>query len=110
MQIDNRDATMGRYSMLPIKRGVARLIVLAGIRVTGARQRHSRLLAKPAAPRRARMRGLRDRPRHYEPAPVGIFNGLLVLNEDGDSWYYKRHLVRSERYFRSGSYGRGCAS
>ena len=27
------------------------------------------------------------------------FNGLLVMNEDGDGWYYKRHLVPFGEYF-----------
>jgi len=48
---------------------------------------------------------------NYEPATGRYFNGLLVLNEDGDSWYYKRHLCRSESNFPvRDSYGRGCAS
>jgi len=36
---------------------------------------------------------------NYEPATGRYFNGLLVMNEDGDGWYYKRHLVPFGEYF-----------
>jgi apolipoprotein N-acyltransferase len=35
----------------------------------------------------------------YRPQPKQYFNGILVLGESGDGWYYKRHLVPFGEYF-----------
>jgi apolipoprotein N-acyltransferase len=36
---------------------------------------------------------------NYEPATKRYYNGLLVLSDSGDGWYYKRHLVPFGEYF-----------
>jgi apolipoprotein N-acyltransferase len=36
---------------------------------------------------------------NYLPASKQYFNGILVLGESGDGWYYKRHLVPFGEYF-----------
>jgi apolipoprotein N-acyltransferase len=36
---------------------------------------------------------------NYLPATKQYFNGILVLGESGDGWYYKRHLVPFGEYF-----------
>jgi apolipoprotein N-acyltransferase len=36
---------------------------------------------------------------NYLPATKQYFNGILVLSESGDGWYYKRHLVPFGEYF-----------
>jgi apolipoprotein N-acyltransferase len=35
----------------------------------------------------------------YRPETKRYFNGILVLNQSGDGWYYKRHLVPFGEYF-----------
>ncbi|MDP9010762.1 MAG: apolipoprotein N-acyltransferase [Pseudomonadota bacterium] len=36
---------------------------------------------------------------NYLPETKQYFNGILVLSESGDGWYYKRHLVPFGEYF-----------
>jgi apolipoprotein N-acyltransferase len=36
---------------------------------------------------------------NYRPETKQFFNGILVLSQSGDGWYYKRHLVPFGEYF-----------
>jgi len=36
---------------------------------------------------------------NYRPDTKQYFNGILVLSQSGDGWYYKRHLVPFGEYF-----------
>jgi apolipoprotein N-acyltransferase len=98
-QIDNRDATLTRYAKLNDQAWGARLIVwpeaalpvlandipdyLQDLRAAG--RRHDADFAIGLV--------------NYEPASGRYFNGLLVMNGQGDGWYYKRHLVPFGEYF-----------
>jgi len=98
-QIANRDATMARYAKLTEQAWGARLIVwpeaalpvlannitdyLAGLRKLG--QEHHAEFAIGLV--------------NFIPATEQFFNGLLVMSDTGDGWYYKRHLVPFGEYF-----------
>ena len=98
-QIKNRDATLARYAKLTEQAWGARLIVwpesalpvlfniipdyLANLRKEG--RAHGADFAI----------GIVD----YDEATQRFFNGLRVMSESGDGWYYKRHLVPFGEYF-----------
>ena len=98
-QIENRDLTLERYLNLTDQAWGARLIVwpeaalpvvateikayLANLKSLG-QQHHADFAI-----------GLID----YSPATQRYRNGILVLAETGDGWYYKRHLVPFGEYF-----------
>jgi apolipoprotein N-acyltransferase len=95
----NRAATLIRYSTLTDQAWGARLIVWP----------------ESALPVLANniedyLRNLQDKGRrhgadfaiglvNYQPETHRYYNGLLVLGESGNGWYYKRHLVPFGEYF-----------
>jgi len=98
-QIDNRDATMARYSMLTDQAWGARLIVWPESALPVLANDIPDYLQNLRTTARAHDADFAIGLVNYEPATGRYFNGLLVLNEDGDSWYYKRHLVPFGEYF-----------
>jgi apolipoprotein N-acyltransferase len=97
-QANNRDATIERYSELTAEAWGARLIVWpeAALPVL-ANDIPDYLHALQEAGRR-----------HGADFAIGLvnhdtsghyFNGLLVMSDAGDGWYYKRHLVPFGEYF-----------
>jgi len=98
-QENNREATMVRYSHLTTSAWGAQLIVWpeAALPVL-ANDIQDYLQALQAAGRRHGAEfaiGLL----HYQPGSEEYRNGLLVLSDAGNGWYYKRRLVPFGEYF-----------
>jgi len=98
-QIDNRDATMARYTKLTDQAWGARLVVWPESALPVLANNIPDYLQNLRATARAHDADLAIGLVNYEPATGRYFNGLLVMNEDGDGWYYKRHLVPFGEYF-----------
>jgi len=98
-QIDNRDATMARYAKLTDHAWGARLIVWPESALPVLANNIPDYLQNLRATARAHDADFAIGLVNYEPATGRYFNGLLVMNEDGDGWYYKRHLVPFGEYF-----------
>jgi apolipoprotein N-acyltransferase len=98
-QIDNRDATLARYAKLTDQAWGARLIVWPESALPVLANNIPDYLQNLRATARAHDADFAIGLVNYEPATNRYFNGLLVMNEDGDGWYYKRHLVPFGEYF-----------
>jgi len=98
-QIDNRDATLARYAKLTDQAWGARLIVWPESALPVLANNISDYLQNLRATARAHEADFAIGLVNYEPATSRYFNGLLVMNRDGDGWYYKRHLVPFGEYF-----------
>lgn len=98
-QIDNRDATMARYTTLTDQAWGARLIVWPESALPALANNIPDYLQNLRTAARAHDADFAIGLVNYEPATHRFFNGLLVMNEDGDGWYYKRHLVPFGEYF-----------
>jgi apolipoprotein N-acyltransferase len=98
-QIDNRDATMARYTKLTDQAWGARLIVWPESALPVLANNIPDYLQDLRTTARAHDADFAIGLVNYEPATGRYFNGLLVMNEDGDGWYYKRHLVPFGEYF-----------
>jgi apolipoprotein N-acyltransferase len=98
-QIDNRDATMARYAKLTDQAWGARLIVWPESALPVLANNIPDYLQNLRSTARAHDADFAIGLVNYEPATSRYFNGLLVMNEDGDGWYYKRHLVPFGEYF-----------
>jgi apolipoprotein N-acyltransferase len=98
-QIDNREATMARYAKLTDQAWGARLIVWPESALPVLANNIPDYLQNLRATARAHDADFAIGLVNYEPATSRYFNGLLVMNGDGDGWYYKRHLVPFGEYF-----------
>jgi apolipoprotein N-acyltransferase len=98
-QIDNRDATMARYAKLTDQAWGARLIVWPESALPVLANNIPDYLQNLRTTGRAHDADFAIGLVNYEPATSRYFNGLLVMNQDGDGWYYKRHLVPFGEYF-----------
>jgi apolipoprotein N-acyltransferase len=98
-QIDNRDATLARYAKLTDQAWGARLVVWPESALPVLANNIPDYLQTLRATARAHDADFAIGLVNYEPATGRYFNGLLVMNEDGDGWYYKRHLVPFGEYF-----------
>jgi len=98
-QIDNRDATMARYTRLTDQAWSARLIVWPESALPVLANDIPDYLQDLRTTARAHDADFAIGLVNFEPATGRFFNGLLVMNEGGDSWYYKRHLVPFGEYF-----------
>ena len=98
-QIDNRDATMARYQTLTDQAWGARLIVWPESALPVLANDIPDYLQNLRTTARAHDADFAIGLVNYEPATSRYFNGLLVMNQDGDGWYYKRHLVPFGEYF-----------
>jgi apolipoprotein N-acyltransferase len=98
-QANNRDLTMRRYLRLTEEAWGAQLIIWpeAALPVlsTQIEDYLHRLKEQGHAHHADLAIGLVD----YRPATKQYFNGILVLGDAGDGWYYKRHLVPYGEYF-----------
>jgi apolipoprotein N-acyltransferase len=98
-QIDNRDATLARYAKLTDQAWGARLIVWPESALPVLANNIPDYLQNVRSAARAHDADIAIGLVNYDPASNRYFNGLLVMNEDGDGWYYKRHLVPFGEYF-----------
>ena len=98
-QIDNRDATLARYAKLTDQSWDARLIVWPESALPVLANNIPDYLQSLRAAARAHDADLAIGLVNFEPATGRYFNGLLVMNEVGEGWYYKRHLVPFGEYF-----------
>jgi apolipoprotein N-acyltransferase len=98
-QANNRDRTMERYLRLTDQAWGAQLIIWPEAALPVLSTEIKDYLEKLKAQGRAHGAdfaiGLVD----YRPAAKQYFNGILVLSDAGDGWYYKRHLVPYGEYF-----------
>jgi apolipoprotein N-acyltransferase len=98
-QLKNRDATMARYAELTTRAWGARLIVWPESAVPVLASEISEYLRNLRNTGRAHNADFAIGLVNYQPATSQYFNGLLVMSEAGDGWYYKRHLVPFGEYF-----------
>jgi apolipoprotein N-acyltransferase len=98
-QRKNREATMVRYSTLTDQAWGARLIVWPESAVPVLANTIEAYLRDLQAKGRRHDADFAIGLVNYLPDTNEIRNGLLVLSESGDSWYYKRHLVPFGEYF-----------
>jgi len=98
-QADNRDATLARYATLTDQAWGARLIVWPESALPVLANDIPDYLQNLRTVARAHDADFAIGLVNYEPATARYFNGLLIMNEDGDGWYYKRHLVPFGEYF-----------
>ena len=98
-QAKNRDLTMQRYLRLTGEAWGAQLIVWPEASLpalsTELQDYLHRLQEQGHAHHADFAIGLVD----YRPETKRYFNGILVLSEAGNGWYYKRHLVPYGEYF-----------
>jgi apolipoprotein N-acyltransferase len=98
-QANNRDLTMQRYLRLTNQAWGAQLIIWPEASLPVLSTELKDYLQKLKEQGRAHGAdfaiGLVD----YRPATKQYFNGILVLSDAGDGWYYKRHLVPYGEYF-----------
>lgn len=98
-QRKNREATMVRYSALTDRAWGARLIVWPESAIPVLANTIEVYLRDLQAKGRGHGADFAIGLVNYLPDTNEIRNGLLVLSESGDSWYYKRHLVPFGEYF-----------
>jgi apolipoprotein N-acyltransferase len=98
-QISNRAATMARYAKLTEQAWGARLIVWPESAVPVLANNISDYLADLRTMGRAHGAEFAIGLVNFLPATEQYFNGLLVMSNAGDGWYYKRHLVPFGEYF-----------
>jgi apolipoprotein N-acyltransferase len=98
-QANNRDLTLQRYLRLTEQAWGAQLIVWPEASLpalsTELQDYLHRLKEQGHAHSADFAIGLVD----YVPATKQYFNGILVLGDAGNGWYYKRHLVPYGEYF-----------
>jgi apolipoprotein N-acyltransferase len=98
-QIKNRAETMTRYAALTQKAWGARLIVWPESALPVLADTLTDYLADLRREGRAHDAEFAIGLVNYLPATHAFFNGLLVMSNAGDGWYYKRHLVPFGEYF-----------
>ena len=98
-QRDNLDPTLARYANLTEQAWGARLIVWPESALPVLANDIPDYLRKLQEVGRAHDADLAIGLVTYQPATRRYFNGLLVMSQAGESWYYKRHLVPFGEYF-----------
>ena len=98
-QAKNRDATMKRYSQLTADAWGARLIVWPEAALPVLATEIPDYLRRLQEQGRAHGADFAIGLVNYQAKTNQYFNGLLVLSDSGDGWYYKRHLVPFGEYF-----------
>jgi apolipoprotein N-acyltransferase len=98
-QRKNREATMARYESLTTQAWGARLIVWPESAVPVLAGEISEYLQNVRDAGRAHDADFAIGLVNYQPETMQFFNGLLVMSDAGEGWYYKRHLVPFGEYF-----------
>ncbi len=98
-QIKNREETMARYANLTTQAWGARLIVWPESALPVLADTIPEYLARLRETGRAHHAEFAIGLVNYVTATQQYFNGLLVMSDVGDGWYYKRHLVPFGEYF-----------
>jgi apolipoprotein N-acyltransferase len=98
-QIKNRAATMARYEKLTDQAWGARLIVWPESALPVLFNNIPEYLESLAKTGRAHGADFAIGIVNFDVATERYFNGLRVISESGDGWYYKRHLVPFGEYF-----------
>ncbi len=98
-QAKNLDETMDRYSRLTAQAWGARLIVWPEASLPVLANEIQDYLARLHAQGREHGADLAIGLVNYDPQTKHYYNGLLVLSDSEEGWYYKRHLVPFGEYF-----------
>ncbi len=98
-QASNREATITRYSELTAQSWGARLIVWPEAALPLLANDLTDYLDALQAAGRAHHADFAVGLVNYDPRTRGYYNGIRVLSDAGDGWYYKRHLVPFGEYF-----------
>jgi apolipoprotein N-acyltransferase len=98
-QLKNRELTMQRYWRLTGEAWGSRLIIWPEAALPVLAPDIPNYLAALKEQGRAHDADIAIGLVNYLPAAKQYFNGILVLSQSGDGWYYKRHLVPFGEYF-----------
>lgn len=98
-QIQNRAATLARYAKLSEQAWGARLIVWPESALPVLANNITDYLAELRRAGHEHDAEFAIGLVNFLPSTGQYFNGLLVMSEAGDGWYYKRHLVPFGEYF-----------
>jgi apolipoprotein N-acyltransferase len=98
-QRKNREATMIRYSSLTDRAWGARLIVWPESALPVLANNIQDFLRQLQAEGRRHGADFAIGLVNYQPETRRYYNGVLVLSESRNGWYYKRHLVPFGEYF-----------
>jgi apolipoprotein N-acyltransferase len=98
-QLKNRDLTMQRYLRLTGEAWGSRLIIWPEASLPALAPDIQDYLKKLKEQSRAHNADVALGLVNYLPDTRRYFNGILVLADTGDGWYYKRHLVPFGEYF-----------
>lgn len=98
-QAKNLPETMARYSRLNEQAWGAKLIVWPESALPVLAGQIADYLQRLALAGRAHNAEFAIGLVMYQPQTNQFRNGILVMNESGESWYYKRHLVPFGEYF-----------
>jgi len=95
----NREATITRYSGLTAQSWGARLIVWPEAALPMLANELPDYLDALQAAGRAHHADFAIGLVNYDPQAKAYYNGIRVLSDAGNGWYYKRHLVPFGEYF-----------
>jgi apolipoprotein N-acyltransferase len=98
-QVKNRELTMQRYLRLTGDAWGSRLIIWPEAALPALAPNIQDYLMNLREQGRAHDADFAIGLVNYRPETKQYFNGILVLNQSGDDWYYKRHLVPFGEYF-----------
>jgi apolipoprotein N-acyltransferase len=98
-QLKNRELTMQRYLRLTGEAWGSRLIIWPEASLPALAPDIQDYLKKLREQGRAHDADIAIGLVNYLPQTKQYFNGILVLGEAADGWYYKRHLVPFGEYF-----------
>jgi len=98
-QVKNRELTMQRYLHLTGDAWGSRLIIWPEAALPALAPNIQDYLMKLEEQGRAHDADFAIGLVNYLPDTKRYFNGILVLKQSGDGWYYKRHLVPFGEYF-----------
>jgi apolipoprotein N-acyltransferase len=98
-QLKNRELTMQRYLRLTGEAWGSRLIIWPEASLPALAPDIQDYLNKLKEQGRSHDADVAIGLVNYLPATKRYFNGILVLGEAADGWYYKRHLVPFGEYF-----------
>jgi len=98
-QVKNRELTMQRYLRLTGEAWGSRLIIWPEAALPALAPNIPDYLMELREQGRAHDADFAIGLVNYRPETKQYFNGILVLNQSADGWYYKRHLVPFGEYF-----------